>query len=146
MLDDNVEPNVAIPGDTDSYFAPISPAANTISMHHRGLSGSQTASKPVDLMEMLQRGKQTRPIYGDVPPVFKNNVVGKVMSLEELEARMLHGGNNNNNNNDISSKQMHNLQQKSEDDATAFKKLVITKIVPLKKKKKLNCSIIDMTS
>lgn len=73
LLSDISEPNVAIPCDTEAYFAPISPAANTGNLN-RGPAGSQTASKPVDLMEMLQRGKQNMPIAGDVPPVLKNPV------------------------------------------------------------------------
>lgn len=73
LLNDITEPNVSIPGDHESYFAPISPAANTVNINsNRG--PQQNASKPVDLMEMLQRGKQTMPIAADMPPVFKNPV------------------------------------------------------------------------
>lgn len=51
VLKDIEEPNVTIPpaGDSNSYFAPISPAANTTG-----------TSKPInDLVEMLQRGSRS---------------------------------------------------------------------------------------
>lgn len=52
LLNDISEPNVTIPGDSDLYFAPISPAANTG-------SSMRSTQKPMNLMEMLQRGKQS---------------------------------------------------------------------------------------
>lgn len=54
--------------ESDTYFAPISPAANTP-------GGPQAGSKPVTLLELLQRGNkqpQKQPSQGDIPPVMKN--------------------------------------------------------------------------
>lgn len=53
--------------ESDTYFAPISPAANT-------QGGPQAGAKPVTLLELLQRGKQAQkqPSQGDIPPIIKN--------------------------------------------------------------------------
>lgn len=56
LLNEISETNVSIPGDSNSYFAPISPAANTGGSHVGG--SIPPASKSYNLMEMLQRGKQ----------------------------------------------------------------------------------------
>lgn len=61
-------------GDSDTYFAPISPAAATTSA---GGVGPPAGAKPVTLLELLQRGNQSQsiakqPSQGDVPPALKN--------------------------------------------------------------------------
>lgn len=55
LLKDLNEPSVSIPGDSNSYFAPISPAANTGSALNN--AGMAPNSKSINIMEMLQRGK-----------------------------------------------------------------------------------------
>lgn len=56
MLADITEPSISIPGDSESYFAPISPAANT-----GGVIGGPIGPPPntqgANLMEMIQREK-----------------------------------------------------------------------------------------
>lgn len=55
LLND-IEPVSIPPGDTDSYFAPISPAANTAGS---SLGGNKAANQQGSLiLEMLQRGKR----------------------------------------------------------------------------------------
>lgn len=113
------EPSVSIPGDSSSYFAPISPAANT---------GANATSKSINIMEMLQKGKQNEAGASKSRKCFflKNvlhtnmyffnclEVSGRIMSLNELEAKMRQ----------ISEPQMHKHPQKSEEDMTAFNRLV----------------------
>lgn len=155
-LSELTEPtNIVIPGlgESDTYFAPISPAAAT---GVPGTVGPPPGAKPVTLLEMLQRGKQNpphqhqqhhakQPNTADVPPVLKNmgkhrfakkkipsssdycvDVPGKVLSLEELEARMRQG---NDRSHDMSSSSLQgaNLNRsKQDEDMTAFKRLVRT--------------------
>lgn len=142
LLSDISETNVTIPGDSESYFAPISPAANTSNIGTNS-GGSKPASKPVNLMEMLQRGKQPMPIAADVPPIMKNtmgmkqlnffhiclfmnSLIGPVLSLEELEAHMLQGGNGNNDVGLIgqATQKQSQSQQKADEEVAAFKRLV----------------------
>ncbi|KAK5638593.1 hypothetical protein RI129_012888 [Pyrocoelia pectoralis] len=102
------EPNVTIPGDSDSYFAPISPAANT------GNSNLKFSSqKPFNLMEMLQRGKSESHT--------KNlDVNSKVLSLAELEARIIHQGAGDPG----TARNSLPKQTKSADEVNAFKRLL----------------------
>ena len=116
ILKDITEPNVTIPGDSESYFAPISPAASSMI--------PPATSKPINLMELLQRSKQNTlqhdtPMHADIPPSIRNMEPGKVLSLEELEAKMLH-------NNAAVSKASGGIIRppKSEEDISAFKKLL----------------------
>lgn len=56
LLSDIGETSVSIPGDSEVYFAPISPAGNTgVIGGKRGGGGAQ--SQPINIMEMLQRSK-----------------------------------------------------------------------------------------
>lgn len=74
--------NILIPniGESDTYFAPISPAASTGGNNagnptsQGNSTGPAAGSKPVTLLEMLQRGKQPikQPNVADVPPVMKS--------------------------------------------------------------------------
>ncbi|KAF5291743.1 hypothetical protein FQA39_LY14231 [Lamprigera yunnana] len=107
LLNDITEPNVAIPGDSDLYFAPISPAANT---------GNSTlpSQKPLNLMEMLYKGKSDN---------YQKNMEagGKVLSLAELEARMLQQGAGDG----MGLRGIHVKQTaKSDEDMIAFKQLL----------------------
>nr|XP_023021181.1 mediator of RNA polymerase II transcription subunit 12-like [Leptinotarsa decemlineata] len=101
--------SVAIPGDSEAYFAPISPAANTGGGVIGGGSGKRAAqanAQPINIMEMLQRGKQP------------NISSGKILSLDELEAKMRQ---------DVPPPglaQKHHQQKPDEEMAAAFKKLV----------------------
>lgn len=104
MDDDNInfsditEPNIVIPtlSESDTYFAPISPAANTVTstisvsevgsnvtsdvmscgdgsnIGGTGSSGS-VCVKPTLLLEMLQRGGQNQAGQGDatLPPIIR---------------------------------------------------------------------------
>ncbi|KAK4877791.1 hypothetical protein RN001_010297 [Aquatica leii] len=102
LLNDITEPNVSIP-ESDLYFAPISPAASTG-------NGNLHSQKPLNLMEMLQKGKSDA----------KNmDVGGKVMSLAELEARMIHQGAGDSN-----IRQQSKQATKSHEDMMAFKQLL----------------------
>ncbi|KYB27081.1 eukaryotic translation initiation factor 4E transporter isoform X5 [Tribolium castaneum] len=105
LLKDLNEPSVSIPGDSNSYFAPISPAANTGGS--LGGAGGGTA-KSINIMEMLQRGKQSET--GGM----KQQVPGRIMNLDELEAKMRQN----------TEPQMHKHPQKSEEDMTAFNRLL----------------------
>ncbi|KAF5292641.1 hypothetical protein FQR65_LT11193 [Abscondita terminalis] len=100
LLNDIAEPNVSIPGDSDLYFAPISPAASTG-------SGGQ---KPLNLMEMLQKGKNDNHMGAG----------GKFLSLAELEARMMHQGAGDSNTGRSQTKHA----PKSHEDMMAFKQLL----------------------
>ncbi|XP_074029559.1 eukaryotic translation initiation factor 4E transporter isoform X2 [Leptinotarsa decemlineata] len=101
--------SVAIPGDSEAYFAPISPAANTGGGVIGGGSGKRAAqanAQPINIMEMLQRGKQP------------NISSGKILSLDELEAKMRQ---------DVPPPglaQKHHQQKPDEEMAAAFKKLL----------------------
>lgn len=102
------EPNVTIPGDSDSYFAPISPAANT------GNSNLNFSSKkPINLMEMLQKGKSE----GHTKHLDVNS---KVLSLAELEARIIHQGAGDPG----TARNSVPKQTKSADEVNAFKRLL----------------------
>jgi hypothetical protein len=103
LLKDLNEPSVSIPGDSNSYFAPISPAANT----GTSLGAAGGGSKSINIMEMLQRGKQNES-------AMKSQVSGRIMNLNELEAKMRQN----------SEPQMHKHAQKSEEDMTAFNRLL----------------------
>ncbi|XP_015836326.1 eukaryotic translation initiation factor 4E transporter isoform X2 [Tribolium castaneum] len=104
LLKDLNEPSVSIPGDSNSYFAPISPAANTGGS--LGGAGGGTA-KSINIMEMLQRGKQSET--GGM-----KQLPGRIMNLDELEAKMRQN----------TEPQMHKHPQKSEEDMTAFNRLL----------------------
>lgn len=56
LLNDIGETSVSIPGDSEAYFAPISPAGNTSGVIG-GKRGGGAQSQPINIMEMLQRGK-----------------------------------------------------------------------------------------
>lgn len=106
LLKDIGETSVTIPGDSDAYFAPISPAANT------GVKKEiQPQSQPINIMEILQRGKQQAE-----PP--KQSITGKILSLDELEAKIRQ---NVEASTGISTK---HHQKPDEDMAAAFKKLL----------------------
>ncbi|CAG9814994.1 unnamed protein product [Phaedon cochleariae] len=107
----NETSGVAMPGDSEAYFAPISPASNTGSVignkrannHHQQ---PQHQSHPVNIMEMLQKGGSKQP-----PPA------GKILSLDELESKM--------RQNVEPPTQKHQPQQKPDEEmAAAFKKLL----------------------
>ncbi|KAK7871270.1 hypothetical protein R5R35_007554 [Gryllus longicercus] len=133
MLGDIVIPQ----SESNIYFAPISPAANTATVSSSGGGGgrssglgggSETVSetvadsmrssnvgKPIHLLDLLQRGGQ-----GDNGlPVIKGHSIrdleatGKLHSVEELEAKMRQG---------ISSNKTSN--KKSDEDLSAFNKLL----------------------
>lgn len=126
VLKDIEEPNVTIPpaGDSNSYFAPISPAANTM----QPVSGG---SKPInDLMEMLQRNNREGIMKSSMGKCFNIfcecfygeylGVPGKLLHLEEIEANMRQQGGSSG---DVSQK-IAQQQQKSEEDMTAFRRLL----------------------
>ncbi|XP_072379891.1 eukaryotic translation initiation factor 4E transporter-like isoform X2 [Diabrotica undecimpunctata] len=106
----DLEPNVTIPGDSEAYFAPISPAANT-----GGIVGGkrefQQQSQAVNIMDMLQRGKQ------QPDPMKQPVTAGKILNLEELEAKIRQESSTG-----IPTK--HQPQKPDEDMAAAFKKLL----------------------
>ncbi|KAF2885441.1 hypothetical protein ILUMI_20721 [Ignelater luminosus] len=118
LLNDISEPNVTIP-DSDLYFAPISPAANTGSTNLRN-AGVPSAQKPMTLIEMLQqRNKQSEN------QTIKNiDVPGKVMSLEEIESRILHPGGGDPGAARAMITQNKQMSQKPDDDMSAFKRLL----------------------
>ena len=88
---DITEPNIVIPplSESDTYFAPISPAANTAASNvsvsavsssvtsggndARSGNGGSVGVKPTLLLEMLQRGGQTQAGQGDsaLPPIIR---------------------------------------------------------------------------
>ncbi|XP_031330184.1 eukaryotic translation initiation factor 4E transporter-like isoform X3 [Photinus pyralis] len=104
-----MEPNVTIPGDSESYFAPISPAANT------GVANLKLSSqKPVNLMEMLQKGKAESAHAKNL------DANSKVMSLAELEARIIHQGAGDPG----AARNSISKQSKSADEMNAFKRLL----------------------
>ncbi|XP_056637845.1 eukaryotic translation initiation factor 4E transporter-like isoform X2 [Diorhabda sublineata] len=106
LLKDIGETSVTIPGDSDAYFAPISPAGNT------GVKKEiQPQSQPINIMEILQRGKQ------QAEPT-KQSITGKILSLDELEAKIRQ---NVEASTGISTK---HHQKPDEDMAAAFKKLL----------------------
>lgn len=115
VLKDIVEPNVAIPpqGDSNSYFAPISPAANTTPTTGTGTGGSGGGgggSKPInDLVEMLQRSRE-----GGMVKNAAMGVPGKLLHLEEIEANMRQQGG----------EKIAQQSTKTEDDMTAFRRLL----------------------
>ncbi|CAH1260988.1 unnamed protein product [Diabrotica balteata] len=106
----DLEPNVTIPGDSEAYFAPISPAANT-----GGIVGGkrefQQQSQAMNIMDMLQRGKQ------QPDPMKQPVTAGKILNLEELEAKIRQDTSTG-----IPTK--HQQQKPDEDMAAAFKKLL----------------------
>lgn len=110
LLKDIAEPSVYIPGDSNQYFAPISPAANTGTSHGEPKQFSE-------LMEMIQRGKQQQ-MHGDtaIKPI---DIPGKVLRVEEVEGLIRQGGGD-------ASNATHKMpaQQKSDEDMAAFRKLV----------------------
>ncbi|XP_069683292.1 eukaryotic translation initiation factor 4E transporter-like isoform X2 [Periplaneta americana] len=126
IINDITEPNIMIPplSESDTYFAPISPAANTATSS-MSVSAVGSNTKPTLLLEMLQRGGQ-----GDaaLPPVIRApsirdlEVVGKMQSVEELEARMRQQGLNvvQQNNKNMAQSSI----KKTEEDLVAFKKLL----------------------
>lgn len=137
LLNDISEPNVTIP-DSDLYFAPISPAANTGSTNVRN-AGVPSAQKPLTLIEMLQRNKQsenqTIKNIGKLMSIFAQrifgndvylyiDVPGKVMSLEEIESRILHQGGGDPGAARAMITQSKQMSQKQEEDMAAFKRLV----------------------
>ncbi|KAL3270522.1 hypothetical protein HHI36_021061 [Cryptolaemus montrouzieri] len=125
LLNDINEPaTVAIPpqlGNSESYFAPISPAAVNAA------GGEPGAPRPgqVNIAEMFQRGKREQNpaakggAQADVLNNIKSQFPGKVMSLNELESRMRKGA-------DISGggHAQSKAQIKKEDDMSAFKRLL----------------------
>ncbi|CAH0548712.1 unnamed protein product [Brassicogethes aeneus] len=105
----------APPGDSDSYFAPISPAGNTgkkLANHFGGNAAGAAANKGLSIMEMLQRGNQQEENN-------KNQMSGKILKLDEIEAKMRQ------NVNDVGPTLSHKQHQmKQEEDMTAFKRLL----------------------
>jgi hypothetical protein len=71
------------------------------------VGGAGGGSKSINIMEMLQRGKQNES-------AMKSQVSGRIMNLNELEAKMRQN----------SEPQMHKHAQKSEEDMTAFNRLL----------------------
>ncbi|KAK9874481.1 hypothetical protein WA026_002829 [Henosepilachna vigintioctopunctata] len=123
LLNDINEPaTVAIPpqiGNSESYFAPISPAAVNSS---GGEPGAPRVGQ-VNIAEIFQRGKrdQVASTKGapqtDVFQHVKNQIPGgKMLSLNELESRMRKGV-------DISGNQAQS-KTKQEDDMVAFRRLL----------------------
>ncbi|XP_044577225.1 eukaryotic translation initiation factor 4E transporter-like isoform X4 [Cotesia glomerata] len=125
LLSDITEPNIQVPivNESNTYFAPISPANST------NINNAPSASE-VKLLEMLQRGnKSNQNGQGDTAinmvqmlktPSVKDIEVGSkgMHSLEELEAS-LRGG--------VPPQVQHVEQQKvnkTEEDLSAFKKLL----------------------
>ncbi|KAJ3650739.1 hypothetical protein Zmor_016821 [Zophobas morio] len=107
LLKDLNEPSVSIPGDSSSYFAPISPAANTGAAIGGGVPAANT--KSINIMEMLQRGKQNEA-------ALKPQVAGRILNLNEIEAKMRQSSND--------PPQMHKHSQKTEEDMSAFNRLL----------------------
>ncbi|XP_076255019.1 eukaryotic translation initiation factor 4E transporter-like isoform X4 [Rhynchophorus ferrugineus] len=100
------------PNDSNAYFAPISPAANTGSS-----LGNLTGPKPpqaamgqsINIMDMLVRSKQAPEAWKSAPPIG-----GKILSLDELEANIRPNVDH--------SKNQH--QKPDEEMTLAFKKLL----------------------
>lgn len=127
---------VSIPCDSNSYFAPISPAASTggtVPPTNPGHPQAAAAAQSINFMEILQRssGKQHQgggggPLHADVPPAMKNmEVPGKLLCVEELETRIRQAGDKAGNpgetNIRMSAASKHN---KTKEDNSAFQKLV----------------------
>lgn len=76
------------PNDSNAYFAPISPAGNT-SNPLGGFSGPKSSQssmgQPINIMDMLSRGKQSANDGWKAPPP---PIGGKILSLDELEAKI----------------------------------------------------------
>ena len=79
LLNDISEPNIQIPSVTESntYFAPISPAANT---HNNANSSRHTSSTGIKLLEMLQRNSKPPSQNGqgdvnNIMPMMKNTSI-----------------------------------------------------------------------
>ncbi|KRT79399.1 hypothetical protein AMK59_7734, partial [Oryctes borbonicus] len=127
ILNDISEPSLTIPCDSDSYFAPISPAASTGGVANNQ-GHPQTAAQPINFMDILQRSSKLQggPLHADLPPTMKNiEVPGKLLCVEELETRIRQGDTSNPNeiSNNIrmnTSKQLN----KSKEDSSAFQKLL----------------------
>ncbi|KAJ8916524.1 hypothetical protein NQ315_000166 [Exocentrus adspersus] len=107
------ETNVSIPGDSEAYFAPISPAGNTGGVIGGKRSGG-AQSQPINIMEMLQRGKNQGEAAKQ-PAQF----AGKILNLDELEAKMRQNADLN-----ASMPQKHQQQKPDEEMTAAFKKLL----------------------
>ncbi|GJQ85898.1 hypothetical protein Trydic_g21754 [Trypoxylus dichotomus] len=121
------EPSLTIPCDSNSYFAPISPAASTGGAANNP-GHPQAAAQPINFMDILQRSSKLQggPLHADLPPTMKNiEVPGKLLCVEELETRIRQGDASNPN--DISNNVRMNASKqlnKSKEDNTAFQKLL----------------------
>ncbi|KAJ8956303.1 hypothetical protein NQ318_015039 [Aromia moschata] len=108
LLSDIGETSVSIPGDSEAYFAPISPAGGGGGGGVIGGKRAAQAAQPLNIMEMLQKGKQAP------------QMAGKILSLDELEAKMRR-------NTEASvglQAQKHQKQKPDEEMTAAFKKLL----------------------
>ncbi|XP_044738179.1 eukaryotic translation initiation factor 4E transporter isoform X2 [Chrysoperla carnea] len=149
MIKDITEPNIMIPhmNDSDTYFAPISPAAASMNTqttnagpigppptqnNHHNHNNNHNNNNNVNekttshLLELLRVGKTKQPVGNDMPIKNLNEVPGKVLSLEEIEANIRHAADKaasgvSSQQNNMSSSVMHN---KSDEDMTAFKRLL----------------------
>ncbi|XP_045468122.1 eukaryotic translation initiation factor 4E transporter-like isoform X14 [Harmonia axyridis] len=127
LLNDINEPSstvaVNIPqlGSSDSYFAPISPAAVNAGGAVSETGNPKPAASQVNIADMFQRGKQ---VFGAKEAHQQNEMLnniktqfpGKVLSLNELESNMRKGL-------DISTNQNQN-KNKKDDDMAAFRRLL----------------------
>ncbi|KAG5868188.1 hypothetical protein JTB14_030261 [Gonioctena quinquepunctata] len=117
LLKDIGETSVTIPGDSEAYFAPISPAANTggiIGGKRSAQAQQQQQSQSINIMEMLQRGKQLGGDGGAKQQ--RQGLAGKILSLDWKKRQ----------NGDMPSAvpQKHQPQKPDEEMAVAFKKLL----------------------
>ncbi|KAI4454790.1 eukaryotic translation initiation factor 4e transporter [Holotrichia oblita] len=126
ILNDISEPTVSIPCDSNSYFAPISPAASTGSVSANP-GHPQAAAQPINFMEILQRsGKhQGGPLHADLPPTMKNmEVPGKLLCVEELETRIRQGDKGNPGEASTNIRMSASKHNKTKEDNSAFQKLL----------------------
>jgi translation initiation factor 4E transporter len=87
LLNDISEPNIHIPSVTESntYFAPISPAANT---HNNIMPPQSSSSTGIKLLEMLQRNSKPPNQNGQgdatsaVIPMMKNSSIKEIGELD----------------------------------------------------------------
>ncbi|XP_044762842.1 eukaryotic translation initiation factor 4E transporter-like isoform X3 [Coccinella septempunctata] len=118
----NVAVNIPQLGSSESYFAPISPAAVNAVAGEPG--NPKPASGQVNIADMFQRGKQAfggpkaAQQQSDMLNNIKTQFPGKVLSLNELESNIRKGL-------DISAGQNQNKHMiKKDDDMAAFKRLL----------------------
>ncbi|CAG2056853.1 unnamed protein product, partial [Timema podura] len=110
--------------ESDTYFAPISPAASTTSLSLPQSSCLKSNGNfkvnPSLLLEMLHRGSDISELSASAinPSIKDLEAAGKVHSVEELEAKIRKSSHTGNHT---------PTDKRNEEDMVAFKKLMLSK-------------------